>query len=345
MWPFGKEKKQERSKLKDKTIFKTRCMEVDNCLSQVMLKDNISRSEVFYYRDKIVASLDEAVNFAPDAKTKDECLSLAIKIKTYDWRYFQTEANYLRKKVEQWLQYPEKQQFTSTELDKNHANVIGKGKDSPNIIKHETIHDKSKIREYSLSQLSAPIFMNIPSSSDDDELFKQAYSLMQNKRWGEARKIIQDGMQICKRKDRLCELIANIYHIEQNSLAIGWYMQSCVLGSPSWVPYLMVSYAARALGLDDIAWRCLNACDVIETGMKRIDKLETEIANLVRYSDQSQLVSAMKNFEKVMDSCLPLSNELPHDQKERSIFLLQNVTGDTEIPPESLRTRLLRRRG
>ncbi len=221
--------------------------------------------------------------------------------------------------------------------------LFGKGEDSPQIIKSETIQDKSKSREYSLLQLSAPIFMNTPSSSDDDELFKQAYSLMQNKRWGEARKIIQDGLQTCKRKDRLCDLIANIYHIEKNPLAIGWYMQSCVLGSPSWVPYLLVSYAARALGLDDIAWRCLNACDVIETGMKRIDKLETDIADLVKNFDQSQLLVAMKNFEKAMCPYLPSSDELPHDQVKRSIFLGQNITGDPEMAPLKQQVRLLKR--
>ena len=183
---------------------------------------------------------------------------------------------------------------------------------------------KSRRGEYSLLQLSSSIFTNTPSSSDDDQLVKQAYSLMQNRRWGEARKIIQDGLQTCNRKDRLCELIANIYLNEKNPLGIGWYMQSCIIGSPSWVPYLLVSYAAFALGLDDIGWRCLNACDVIDTGMKRIDNLETDITTLVKNSDRSQLRAAMTNFDKSMDPYLPSANELPHDQMKRDIFLLQN---------------------
>lgn len=219
--------------------------------------------------------------------------------------------------------------------------LFGKGKDSPQIIKSETIQDKSKSREYSLLQLSTPIFMNTPSSSDDDELFKQAYSLMQNKRWGEARRITKDGLQTLNRKDRLCELLANIYLNEKNPLAIGWYMQACVLGSPSWVPYLLVSYAARSVGLNELAWRCLNACDVIDE--KRIDRLEADIARIVENADRSELLATMKNFEKTMDTYLPLSNELPHDQEERGLFLLQNLTGDPEMPPLKQRLRLLRR--
>ncbi|OHE24606.1 MAG: hypothetical protein A2X92_04275 [Syntrophus sp. GWC2_56_31] len=198
--------------------------------------------------------------------------------------------------------------------------------------------------DYSLMQLSTALFQNTPSSRDDDQLVKQAYSLMQNKRWGEARKIIQNGLQTCNRKDRLCELIANIYLNEKNPLAIGWYMQSCVIGSPSWVPYLMVSYAARALGLDDIAWRCLNACDVIDTGMKRIDNLEIDIADLVRNSNRSEIISSLINFERILDPYLPAANEIPHDQSEREIFTSLNLTGDPEKPPLKQMLRLMRRR-
>ena len=157
-------------------------------------------------------------------------------------------------------------------------------------------------------------------------------------------KAIQDGLRTCNRKDRLCELIANILLNEKNPLAIGWYMQSCLLGSPSWVAYLLVSYAARALALDDIAWRSLNACDVIDTGMKRIDKLEIDIAEVVRDSNQSQLVAAMKNFEKEMDPYLPSSDEIPHDQVERSTFLLQNIAGDPQMQPLKQRLRLMKRK-
>lgn len=202
----------------------------------------------------------------------------------------------------------------------------------------------SKKGEYSLMQLSASLFANTPSSPDDDQLVKQAYSLMQDRRWGEARKAIQDGLRTCNRKDRLCELFANIFLNEKNPIAIGWYMQSCLLGSPSWVPYLLVSYAARALALDEIAWRCLNACDVIDTGMKRIDKLETDIAEVVKNSNQSQLVAAMKNFEKEMNPYLPSSDEIPHDQMKRSIFLLQNITGDPDMQPLKQRFRIIKRR-
>jgi hypothetical protein len=210
--------------------------------------------------------------------------------------------------------------------------------------------DTKDMFQFTLLELSSPRFKNeidarslgglepLHPESDDDTV-KQAYSLMQNLKWEEARRIIQDGLKTLNRKDRLCELLANIYLNEKNPVAIGWYMQSCVLGSPSWVPYLLVSYAARALGLDDIAWRCLNACDVIDE--KRIDQLEKDIADIVKNSNRSELLTAMKTFEKTMDPYLPLSDELPHDQMERSTFLLQNITGDPEMPPLKQRLRLL----
>jgi len=204
--------------------------------------------------------------------------------------------------------------------------------------------DRSKMKEYSLLQLSTSIFANTPSSTDDDQLVNQAQSLIQNSRWEEAKRVIQNGLQTCNRRDRLCELMAIIYRNQKNFLAIGWYMQSCVLGSRNWTPYLAVSYAARSLGLERISWRCLNACDVVGTGMPRTDQLETGIAYLVNNSDRSQLLRAMKNFEKEMDPYLPSSDEIPHDQMERSTFLLQNITGDPEMQPIKQRLRLMRRR-
>ena len=106
----------------------------------------------------------------------------------------------------------------------------------------------------------------------------------------------------------------------------------------------MVSYAGRALGLDDIAWRCLNACDVIETGGKRIDNLESDIVNVVKHSERNQLVGAMRKFEAAMDPYLPGVDELPHDEMKRWTFLGQNITGDPEMQPLKQRLRLMKRR-
>jgi hypothetical protein len=197
-------------------------------------------------------------------------------------------------------------------------------------------------KEYTLPQLSAsPIFKNDPMSSDDDQLNKQARSFMQNGEWEEAKITAQGGLQSCMRKDRMCELMGDICLEKNNPAAIGWYMQACLIASPSWEPYLLVAYAARALGLDEMAWRCLNACDVIRGA--RIPQLETAITGLVRSSDRSQLLIAMQGFERVMDSYLPSADELPHDQMERGIFLRQNTNGDPDKPPEKQWLRLMKR--
>lgn len=193
-----------------------------------------------------------------------------------------------------------------------------------------------------LQQLSTPLFPNAPESRDDESSVAEAHSLMSNRRWSEAMDLIQRSLQSCKRKDRLCELMANIKLNEGNPIAIGWDMQACALASPSWVPYLFVSYAARAIGFEKLAWRCLNACDVLDIGMKRIDRAEAEIRAVARAADRSELLAAMKSFEAVMSAYLPLPDALPHDEYARSVDLLQNIS-DMNEPPLSFRTKLLRR--
>lgn len=203
---------------------------------------------------------------------------------------------------------------------------------------------EERFSHLTLFELSSPQFKNLPTSKDDDGPFNEAYNLIAQghieDNYDKALQVIAQNLPRCDRKDRLCELLANIYLNRMNPISIGWYMQSCVLGSRSWVPYLMVSYAARTLSLDDIAWRCLNACDVLDTGMKRIDKLEIDIAYLAQNANRSELISALRNFVKVLDPYLPAENEIPHDQMERATFLLQNLTGDQEMPPLKQMLRL-----
>ena len=203
--------------------------------------------------------------------------------------------------------------------------------------------ERVEVGKLTLVQLSkSPVFSNDPNSSDDDKLVKQARSLIQNGSLVEATDITQDGLQTCERKDRLCEVMGDICLDQKKPDAIGWYMQACLIASPSWEPYLLVSYAARSLGLDEMAWRCLNACDSIRSG-PRIPQLEVAIQGLVMYSDRSQLRIAMQNFEKAMDSYLPLADEFPQNQMERSIFLHQNIDGDPAKPPHKQLLRLMRR--
>ena len=194
-----------------------------------------------------------------------------------------------------------------------------------------------------LQQLSGPLFTSTVDSRDDESYVAEARSLMSNRQWKEATDAVQRGLQSCTRKDRLCELMANIRMNERNSVAIGWYMQACVLASPSWVPYLLVAYAAGPVGMEKLAWRCLNACDVIDTGMKRIDALETDIRTIAAAANQSELLAAMKSFEVAMDPYLPPPDAIPHDQESRAVALLQNTTGDPNEPPDCFRTRLRQR--
>jgi hypothetical protein len=78
--------------------------------------------------------------------------------------------------------------------------------------------------------------------------------------------------------------------------------------------------------------------------MKRNSNIERDIADHVRSSERSQLVAAIRNCEREMDGYLPLPDEIPHDQHEREVFLLQNITGDPEMPPLKQMLRLIKRR-
>jgi hypothetical protein len=200
-------------------------------------------------------------------------------------------------------------------------------------------------KEPTLAQLSSPLFRNESDSSDDQTLVTEAYSLMSSHRFPEAAALISDGLLRCHRKDKLCLLMGNIRLAERDPIAVGWYMQACLLASPEWVPYLMASYAAEALDLPRLARRCLNACDVIDYHMKRLPDSARIIPDLLERADQSAFRLAMRNFETAMDPYLPASDALPAPtDSSRQIALYQNVMNDPSQPPNSLRIQLLGKR-
>lgn len=200
-------------------------------------------------------------------------------------------------------------------------------------------------KEPTLAQLSSPLFRNVSDSSDDQTLVTEAYSLMSSHRFTEAAALISDGLIRCQRKDKLCLLMGNTRLAERDPIAVGWYMQACLLASPEWVPYLMVSYAAEALDLPRLARRCLNACDVIDYHMKRLPGSARILLDLLEKADQSAFRLAMRNFETVMDAYLPAWDALPAPaESDRQIALFQNVMNDPSQPPNSLRIQLLGKR-
>jgi hypothetical protein len=183
---------------------------------------------------------------------------------------------------------------------------------------------KSNPLDMSLLELSSSQFKNCISANDDDTPFAQARGLMakpQGAGYAEATRVIAESIIRCQRKDRLCELLGAIFLNRKDPRAIGWYMQSLVLGSSSWVPYLIVSTAARAVQADRLAWRCLNACDVLDTRMLRMDALQAKVSALAQSAEAALIMASLENFEQVMDTFLPGADEIPHDDRERSTFL------------------------
>lgn len=199
--------------------------------------------------------------------------------------------------------------------------------------------------EPTLTQLSSPFYQNEPESNDDETFFTEAHTLMSSRRFPEAAAIISDGLCRCHRKDMLCLLMGNVKLAERDPIAVGWYMQACLLASPDWVPYLMTSYAAEALGIPRLARRCLNACDVINRRMARLPESEKIIPDLLEKADRSAFRLAMRNFETAMDPYLPASDALPAPtDSNRQIALYQNVMNDPSQPPNNLRIQLLSNR-
>jgi hypothetical protein len=216
----------------------------------------------------------------------------------------------------------------------------------PSIMHEDQVNPSNPFpdKEPTLAQLSSPFFQNEPDSNDDETFFTEAHTLMSSRRFLEAATIIYDGLHRCHRKDMLCLLMGNVRLAEREPIAVGWYMQACVLGSPDWVPYLMASYAAEALELPQLARRCLNACDVVSGHMPRLPESERIIPDLLEKADRPAFHQVMRNFETSMNPYLPASDALPPPgSSERSIALHQNVISDSSRPPGSFRKKLLDR--
>lgn len=211
-----------------------------------------------------------------------------------------------------------------------------------------SLNDAAKsIDSFTFIELCNPIYSADPEALDDQEFFAKAHRLIAEGNHGNnykrALEILQKGLSICLRKDQLCALVANIYSNQEDIRGLGWYMQSCLTGSPDWPPYLIMSYAAGALGIDNLRYRCLFACDVLDTNMPRLDSFETTVRRMLTKVEKKTAINALRNFEEHMDSYLPRADELPKDHNEREVALLQNLTGDLSKPPLSLAIRIKNR--
>lgn len=203
-----------------------------------------------------------------------------------------------------------------------------------------------------LAQLSSPQFNSFPTSEDDTNLVNQVYGILSQGDIGDnydkALQLIIHDFSKCTRKDRLCELLGNIYLNRKDPVSIGWYMQSCILGSSSWVPYLMVYYAAKQwLPTVPLSRRCVFASEILCTpDMKRMDDIEDQIVSVIKspYCDYDALVTSMLTFEKNMNPYLPAHDKFSFYENERATYYMTNLGQFESDDFKLIKRKLLERR-
>jgi ankyrin repeat protein len=153
----------------------------------------------------------------------------------------------------------------------------------------------------------------------------KTYVALENVR--RAKEILFSGLEHSKRLFYIMEELANTYFEEDNYLSFGWWMQSCIIGTDSYMPYLYLSYAAMFLEKDELSKRLLAASDIISMGsMYRFNSNDIisgiyEVFNI----NKNEITIAFETFENKMNRYLPSSGFLPDDDDDRSLFLSSDL--------------------
>lgn len=143
--------------------------------------------------------------------------------------------------------------------------------------------------------------------------------LIQGK-YEEAKHWVFDGLNKAREFERLTNLAASVYLKMMDPAAVGWFIQSCILASFEFTPYLFCAQCARVAGLDNLSRRLLNASDAISPG-SRVPDAEDHIYFLARKIGRTQLVQAMTKFQSIMHDFLPTADAFPDHPDERDIYI------------------------
>jgi len=123
--------------------------------------------------------------------------------------------------------------------------------------------------------------------------------------------IIKDGFSKVDNRCLLANTMGNIYLLQSNPIAIGWYMQSCLLATIQFLTYKYCAVVAKEIGNENLYWRLRNAGDVIDT--KFSPDNEEKIRILTHLANKGELTRALKIFETNMDEFLPKAEDIPKD--------------------------------
>ena len=157
-------------------------------------------------------------------------------------------------------------------------------------------------------------------------------------RYNDAIEIINAGLLNAGIKSFLAFAMGWINLKQSNPIAIGWYMQSCLLATEQVLPYLLTGIVAYEVGNENLYWRLFNAKDIVMVGMKRSPNDEAKIKELILKTNKEELSLALNRFEKNMDNYLPNEEDISKSPDSRSIFL--NKEWDNYV--EKARKKLLR---
>jgi hypothetical protein len=203
---------------------------------------------------------------------------------------------------------------------------------------HQLWQKYSKLDDPPTKEAVATLLSEI-SKSDLLSLFPEfdlifvakALALARVSRFSEAEEILESAFRKCRVRSALCNALGSIKLWQGETVAIGWFMQACLLGYETFLPYLQLSEAANTNGMVELGNRLLNASDIISSSMNRLSP-----ESAMRYIAQKDSVGlhlALVRFLDFADRFLPPTDILPplDDQRERSVWLIL-IRGDPYRP-------------
>jgi len=139
-------------------------------------------------------------------------------------------------------------------------------------------------------------------------------------RYEEAKQYVFDGLNKARQFERLAYLAASIYLKMMNPTAVGWFIQSCLLATFEFTPYLFCARCAKVAGLDNLYRRLFNASDAISPG-SRVPDAEAQVEILARQIGGTELEQVMTRFQTMMHGFLPAADVFPDHPAERDIYI------------------------
>lgn len=165
----------------------------------------------------------------------------------------------------------------------------------------------------------------------------QAQALARLSLFTQAEAVVERALRICPVRSALCETTGLIKLYQGDAVCFGWFMQACLLGYESFGPYLELAEIARAVGMNELNERLLNACDILNKhSIVRLRRDESK--NEIISKNREGLRAALGKFFGFACAFLPPSDVLPSpdNEKEREIELIL----DRGYPEEEGRPRL-----